>query len=168
MGQRGLVDLQPAALIQNYPGSAAEKKILAWRADPLLHHRIALAVTALRSHLARPQQLAELNGVVTEPERVTQIEADCKSAAIGCGDCKKLLAESLEVELTPIRLRGQALREHPERVRDALSDEIGAARVVVDLSCRRSTGDGGVGWVGWRSWRSWGPWGCWRGRWAGG
>lgn len=56
----GLVDLQPAALIQNYPGSAAEKKILAWRADPLLHHRIALAVTALRSHLARPQQLAEL------------------------------------------------------------------------------------------------------------
>jgi hypothetical protein len=56
----GLVDLLPAALIQNYPGSAAEKKILAWRADPLLHHRISLAVTALRSHLARPQGLADL------------------------------------------------------------------------------------------------------------
>jgi hypothetical protein len=56
----GLVDLQPAALLQNYPGSAAEKKILAWRADPLLHHRVSLAVTALRIHLARPANVADL------------------------------------------------------------------------------------------------------------
>jgi hypothetical protein len=56
----GLVELPPAALLQNYPGSAAEKKILAWRADPLLHHRVALAVTALRAHLGRQANLAEM------------------------------------------------------------------------------------------------------------
>ncbi len=55
-----LVDLAPSALIQSYPGSAAEKKILAWRADPLLHHRIALAVTALRAHLERQAKVAEV------------------------------------------------------------------------------------------------------------
>jgi hypothetical protein len=55
-----LVDVPPAALIQGYPGSAAEKKILAWRGDPLLHHRIGLAVTALRAHLERRDLLAEV------------------------------------------------------------------------------------------------------------
>ena len=48
-----LIDVLPAALIQNYPGSAAEQRILAWRADPMLHHRVDLAVTALRAHLER-------------------------------------------------------------------------------------------------------------------
>jgi hypothetical protein len=55
-----LIDVAPAALIQSYPGSSAEKKILAWRADPLLHHRVALAVTALRAHLTRQAKVAEV------------------------------------------------------------------------------------------------------------
>jgi AAA domain (dynein-related subfamily) len=55
-----LVDVEPGALIQNYPGSAAEKKILAWRADPMLQHRVGLAVTALRAHLERQTKTAEV------------------------------------------------------------------------------------------------------------
>ncbi|APR75297.1 ATPase [Minicystis rosea] len=55
-----LVDLPPAALLQNYPNSSTEKKILAWRADPKLHHRIALAVTALRAHLSRQANVADV------------------------------------------------------------------------------------------------------------
>jgi hypothetical protein len=55
-----LIDLSPAALLQNYPGSAAEKKILAWRQNPLHHHRIGLAVTALRAHLDRQVKVAEV------------------------------------------------------------------------------------------------------------
>jgi hypothetical protein len=55
-----LVDLPPAALLQNYPGSAAEKKILAWRQSPLLHHRIGLAVTALRAHLERQSRVSDV------------------------------------------------------------------------------------------------------------
>ena len=53
-------DVLPAVLIQNYAGSAVEKKMLAWRADPLLHHRIGLAVTALRAHLERQAKVAEV------------------------------------------------------------------------------------------------------------
>jgi hypothetical protein len=55
-----LVDVAPAALLQNYPGSATEKTILAWRADPLLHHRIGIAVTALRAHLERQARAADV------------------------------------------------------------------------------------------------------------
>ena len=56
----GLIDVTPAALIQNYPGSAVEKKILAWRANPLHYHRLGLAVTALRAHLERQAKVAEV------------------------------------------------------------------------------------------------------------
>jgi hypothetical protein len=55
-----LIDVTPAALIQNYPGSPAEKKILAWRSDPMLHHRVGLAVTALRAHLEQNAKTGEM------------------------------------------------------------------------------------------------------------
>lgn len=55
-----LIDVQPQALLQNYAGSAAEKKILAWRAEPLLAHRLGLAVTGLRAHLERQSKSPEL------------------------------------------------------------------------------------------------------------
>jgi hypothetical protein len=55
-----LVDVTPPELLQNYPGSAAEKKILAWRADPLKQHRVGLAVTALRAHLTQQAKLVEV------------------------------------------------------------------------------------------------------------
>ncbi|MFO0756364.1 MAG: AAA family ATPase [Byssovorax sp.] len=56
----GLIDIAPTSLLQNYPGSATEKKLLAWKADPLLEHRLGLAVTALRAHLTRPANLPDL------------------------------------------------------------------------------------------------------------
>jgi len=55
-----LVDITPAELLHNYPGSAAEKKILAWRADPLRQHRVGLAVTGLRAHLEQQAKVAEV------------------------------------------------------------------------------------------------------------
>ena len=56
----GLIDIAPQELLQNYAGSAAEKKILAWRVDPLKQHRIGLVVTALRAHLEQHGKLAEV------------------------------------------------------------------------------------------------------------
>lgn len=56
----GLVDITPPELLQNYPGSAAERKILGWRNDPLKQHRIGLGVTALRAHLEQHKKLAEV------------------------------------------------------------------------------------------------------------
>ena len=52
--------MTPAELLQNYAGSAAEKKILAWKADPLRQHRAGLAVTALRAHLTQQAKGTDL------------------------------------------------------------------------------------------------------------
>lgn len=56
----GLIDVTPKELLQSYPGSAAEKKILAWRADPQRQHRTGLAVTALRAHLEQQANAVEV------------------------------------------------------------------------------------------------------------
>jgi hypothetical protein len=55
-----LIDVLPTELLQNYVGSASERKITAWRADPLKHHRLALAVTALRAYMEQPARLPDL------------------------------------------------------------------------------------------------------------
>ncbi len=55
-----LVDVDPTDLLAGFSGSAAEKKLAVWRADPLKQHRIALAVTGLRAFLEQPSRLAEL------------------------------------------------------------------------------------------------------------
>jgi tryptophanyl-tRNA synthetase len=60
---------------------------------------------------------------------VEHVATQCTTAGWGCIDCKKVLAESMETELVPIRARAAALEAKPELVDDALS--AGAAK------CRR-------------------------------
>ena len=49
-------------------------------------------------------------------ETVAQVQADCRSGALGCGDCKKLLATALVAELGPVRERVLELRADERRV----------------------------------------------------
>jgi tryptophanyl-tRNA synthetase len=67
-----------------------------------------------------------LHQAFSEPALVETVAVNCRTAGWGCIDCKRALFESMERELTPIRTRARELREHPERVDDALAD--GAAR----------------------------------------
>jgi tryptophanyl-tRNA synthetase len=73
-----------------------------------------------------------MHTAVTEASKVASIDEDCRSAAIGCGDCKKMLHESLDAELTPIRVRAEALRRELERVASVLRE--GAARCRADAA----------------------------------
>jgi tryptophanyl-tRNA synthetase len=61
-----------------------------------------------------------MHTAVSSPERVEEARVGCSTAGIGCGDCKKMLADSLETELVPIRLRAEELRAKPELVLDRL------------------------------------------------
>lgn len=61
-----------------------------------------------------------LHGFFTPRERVEEIDAGCRSAGIGCVDCKKILAANMEAHLAPIREHWAALRAQPERVREML------------------------------------------------
>lgn len=60
---------------------------------------------------------------------VEHVATQCTTAGWGCLDCKKVLAESMETELAPIRARATELEAKPELVEDAL--DAGATR------CRR-------------------------------
>jgi tryptophanyl-tRNA synthetase len=63
-----------------------------------------------------------LHKAFSPPDLVDTVAHNCRTAGWGCVDCKRALFESLQAELTPIRHRAAELREHPERVDDALSD----------------------------------------------
>jgi hypothetical protein len=55
-----LAGVRPEELLQNYAQSAAQKRIVAWRASPSQGYRLGLAVTALRAHLENQAKLVEV------------------------------------------------------------------------------------------------------------
>ena len=61
-----------------------------------------------------------LHKAFSPPETVEHVAVQCSTAGWGCIDCKKVLAESMETELVPIRSRAAALREEPARVDDGV------------------------------------------------
>jgi len=54
--------------------------------------------------------------------QVAQIEADCRTAKIGCVDCKRLFARNLSDHFAPFRERRAALEANPDEVWDVLAD----------------------------------------------
>lgn len=62
------------------------------------------------------------------------VAVQCRSAGWGCIDCKKVLAESMEVELVPIRARAAELAAKPSMVTDALGDGAERARAVARVT----------------------------------
>jgi len=51
---------------------------------------------------------------------VGKVEQDCRTAAIGCVDCKKLMAENLVTWIEPVQARRKEFEAHPKRVWDIL------------------------------------------------
>lgn len=70
----------------------------------------------------------------TDQGTCAQIDKDCRSASIGCVDCKKLLAASIEQTLGPIRNRAEELRADPDRVEDILREGARKATVSADAT----------------------------------
>ena len=53
-------------------------------------------------------------------DTVTQIDHECRTAAIGCVDCKKLMAENLVKWIEPVQTRRKELEARPKEVWDIL------------------------------------------------
>ena len=70
-----------------------------------------------------------LHQAFSTPSTVEHVALMCRTAGWGCIDCKKVLAESMETELVPIRRRAAELAASPAQIDDALA--AGAER------CRR-------------------------------
>ena len=64
------------------------------------------------------------------PDKQPEIAAACRTAEIGCVDCKKQLTESVNDYFAPIRARRQELAANPEAVDEILIDGARRARVI--------------------------------------
>jgi tryptophanyl-tRNA synthetase len=62
-----------------------------------------------------------LHQAFSPPATVEHVAVQCRSAGWGCIDCKKVLAESMETELVPIRARAAELAAKPALIGDALA-----------------------------------------------
>ena len=63
-------------------------------------------------------------------DQVAQIEKDCRSAAVGCVNCKRLFAENLADYFAPLREQRAALAADPDYVWDVLADGARRARAI--------------------------------------
>lgn len=96
--------------------------------EDVLRRKLASAVTdparQRRSDPGHPEicNVFSLHGFFSGADACEEIAGACRTAAIGCVDCKKRLGDRLVAHFRPIRERWQALRERPDEVRDLLQD----------------------------------------------
>jgi tryptophanyl-tRNA synthetase len=77
-----------------------------------------------------------LHKAFSPPDTVQHVAMQCSTAGWGCIDCKKVLADSMETELVPIRTRAEQLRAEPDRVEDALAQGARRCRVLAGETMR--------------------------------
>lgn len=71
-----------------------------------------------------------MHNAFSPPEDIEWSANGCRTAAIGCLDCKKRLAENMADELAPVREKYRDLTAHPDRVRQFMNDGADACRAI--------------------------------------
>ncbi|MFH1242911.1 MAG: tryptophan--tRNA ligase [Pseudomonadota bacterium] len=75
--------------------------------------------------------------IYTGPEEVQKIDGDCRSAEIGCVDCKKMMASNLQRGLEPIREKRRELETDIVKVKEIVAEGNRRARAI----CRETMGE---------------------------
>jgi tryptophanyl-tRNA synthetase len=86
-----------------------------------------------------------LHKAFSPPETVEHVAVQCRTAGWGCIDCKKVLFESMERELAPIRERAAEIRANPSRLDDMLAAGADHARSVARETLRETKEMMGLG-----------------------
>ncbi len=71
-----------------------------------------------------------LHKTFSSAEEVATINRDCRTAALGCVDCKKLFAKNLNAHLEPFRANRAEIDAQPKKVWDILDDGSSRARAI--------------------------------------
>jgi tryptophanyl-tRNA synthetase len=74
--------------------------------------------------------VCSLQGYFAPPEEVAQYHDKCRTAAWGCVDSKRALADNMIKTLAPIREKAAEWKAHPDRIRQVLADGAQTARVL--------------------------------------
>jgi tryptophanyl-tRNA synthetase len=96
-------------------GEVLRQKVTAMFTDPQRQRR---------KDPGRPElcNVFSFHNLYTLPEEVDAIAADCRSAGIGCTDCKNRLAVQIARAMAPVHERQDYYRSRPERVREIMED----------------------------------------------
>jgi len=87
-----------------------------------------------------------LHRVYCTPDELAFTAHGCRTAGIGCLECKQIMIARVEQELGPIRERRAEIAAHPDDVRDLLAAGTRRARAVAEstmVEVRRRVGLGG-------------------------
>jgi tryptophanyl-tRNA synthetase len=100
-----------------------------------------------RSDPGRPEvcNIYTMHKAVSAPEAVELTYKECTTAGRGCVDCKKILMDSLDRELVPLRAKRSEIAANPALVRDALGDGAAKARRIAEATMREVRGAMGLG-----------------------
>jgi tryptophanyl-tRNA synthetase len=72
----------------------------------------------------------DLHKIFSSQETIDRVNRECRTAEIGCVDCKRLLAGHLNAFLAPIQERRKPFEREPQKVWDVLADGTERARKV--------------------------------------
>ncbi|MBZ5516757.1 MAG: tryptophan--tRNA ligase [Acidobacteriia bacterium] len=76
----------------------------------------------------------DLHKIFSTPDTIERVNRECRTAEIGCVDCKKLLAGHLNAALAPIQERRRPYEQNPQRVWDILEEGTNKARKVAQAT----------------------------------
>ncbi|MBI3450478.1 MAG: tryptophan--tRNA ligase [Acidobacteria bacterium] len=86
-----------------------------------------------------------LHRAFTPETRLAEIDAGCRSAALGCVDCKADLAARLRERFEPFHERRREILKSPDTVRDVLADGAKRARAVASQTLHAARKAMGLG-----------------------
>jgi tryptophanyl-tRNA synthetase len=72
--------------------------------------------------------------IYTDPESVEKINGECRSADIGCVECKRMMTESLKKGLAPIRARRKELESDIKKVQEIVEESNKRARAIAEMT----------------------------------
>jgi tryptophanyl-tRNA synthetase len=148
---KGLVELQPIfpepeALLTSaprLPGTDGRKMsksygnaIFLTDAPEVVSKKLATMVTdparKRRSDPGNPDvcPVFDLHKIFSLPVAIDRVNRECRTAEIGCVDCKKLAAGHLNTYLAPIQERRKPYEQNPQKVWDVLEEGTEKARQV--------------------------------------
>jgi tryptophanyl-tRNA synthetase len=76
----------------------------------------------------------DLHKIFSAPETIDRVNRECRTAEIGCVDCKKLAAGHLNNFLAPIQERRKPYEQNPQLVWDVLEEGTAKARKVAQTT----------------------------------
>ena len=107
------------------------------REDP---ERVAEKLRAMQTDPARVRRIDpgdpekcpvwDLHKIYSDEATRQWVNEGCRTAGIGCLDCKRPLTEKIVEEVTAMRRRGQEFEEHPQLIRDIVAEGAEKAREV--------------------------------------